>query len=91
VRSNRDGVGAALAWQAGGARHVAQRLGGGSYLSASDPRQHLGLGAADHLEWLEVRWPSGVVDRYEGLAADTGYRLREGESHAQPLQGWRQR
>src|SRR5262249_54052704 len=36
--SNRDGVGAKVILDSAGHRQVAQRLGGGSYLSASDPR-----------------------------------------------------
>ena len=74
--------------RAGGRRQVAQRLGGGSYQSASDPRLHFGLGEARRIDWLEVRWPSGRVDRHEGLEADAGYHLREGEPEARRLKGW---
>jgi len=59
-RSNRDGVGARVEVVAGGRRVVRERTGGGSYLSASDPRLHVGLGAATRAERVEVRWPSGV-------------------------------
>lgn len=76
--SNRDGVGARVTVVAGGRRQVAQRLGGGSYLSACDGRLHFGLGVADRVNSLEVRWPSGRVDRFSGLAADAAYLLREG-------------
>ena len=86
--SNRDGVGAGVTVDAGGRRQVAQRLGGGSYQSAGDPRLHFGLGGATRVEAVEVRWPSGRVDRYAGLAADTGYHLREGDPEAKPLKGW---
>ena len=41
-----------------------------------------------HLEALEVRWPSGRIDHYRHLAADTGYLLREGDAQARPLPGW---
>ena len=88
VRSNRDGVGARVELVAGGRRQVGQRTGGGSYQSAGDPRLHFGLGAAPRIERLEVRWPSGPVDRYEGLVADRGYLVREGEATIRPLRGW---
>ena len=78
-RSNRDGVGAQVTVTASGRTVVAARFGGGSYLSASDPRLHFGLGAAPEVDRVEVIWPSGRRDRYEGLAADAGYRLREGD------------
>jgi enediyne biosynthesis protein E4 len=86
--SNRDAVGARVTIVASGRRQVAWRSGGGSYQSASDPRLHLGLGNADRIETLEVAWPSGQVDRFGPLAADTGYLVREGQASAVPLAGF---
>jgi hypothetical protein len=88
TRSNRDAVGAVVSLEAGGRRQVAQRFGGGSYQSACDGRLHFGLGAATVLDRLEVRWPSGAVQHWTGLAADRGYRLVEGEPDAAPLPGF---
>jgi tetratricopeptide (TPR) repeat protein len=85
--SNRDAVGARVTVEAGGRRLVAERFGGGSYQSAGSPRLHFGLGEAERAEAVEVRWPSGRVDRFEGLAAG-GYRLREGEASPAPLPGY---
>ncbi len=79
TKSNRDGVGARVTVEAAGSRWVSQRLGGGSFLSASDPRLHFGLGSATRIDRLEVRWPSGRVDSFQILDADKGYRLREGD------------
>ena len=89
--SNRDGVGARVTLEAGGRRQVAQRLGGGSYQSANDPRLHFGLGASERVDSLEVRWPSGKVDHYTDLPAGTGYRLREGDQQPHPLAGFAKR
>ncbi len=75
---------------AGGKRHRAWRYGGGSYQSASDPRIHFGL-EVDRIEEVEVRWPSGQVDRLRNIPADRGYRLREGEAKPVPLGGFPQR
>jgi hypothetical protein len=86
--SNRDGVGASVTVRAGGSLRVAQRFGGGSYQSAGDPRLHFGLGTATRLDLVEVRWPSGRTDTYNGLTADTGYLLREGEPRVSLLPGW---
>jgi hypothetical protein len=91
TRSNRDGVGARGAVASGGRRQVAQRTGGGSYLSANDPRLHFGLGSSARIESMEVRWPSGTIDRHADLPADTGYRLVEGDPKAHPLAGFRGR
>jgi enediyne biosynthesis protein E4 len=87
-KSNRDGVGAIVTVMAGGRRQVAQRCGGGSYQSASDPRLHFGLAKTDRADFVEVRWPSGRVDTYTKLVADTGYLLREGEPNVLPLPGF---
>jgi hypothetical protein len=87
--SNRDAVGARVVVTAGGRRQTAWRSGGGSYQSASDPRLHFGLGAADRADDVEVRWPSGRVEHFRDLAADAGYRLREGSGSAGPLAGYR--
>jgi thioredoxin-like negative regulator of GroEL len=86
--SNRDGVGARVTIQAGGRRQVAERFGGGSYASAGDPRLHFGLEPSQIVELVQVRWPSGRVDRFENLASDRGYHLREGEPRAMPLAGF---
>ena len=88
--SNRDAVGATVSLKCGGRMQVAPRLGGGSYQSAGDPRMHFGLGESQTVDSVDVRWPSGQVDRYSKLAADTGYRLREGDPIANPLPGWKQ-
>jgi hypothetical protein len=81
-RSNRDGVGAWITLQAGGRRQVAQRVGGGSYQSANDPRLHFGLGNATRVDSVAVRWPSGQIDHYRDLEADRVYHLREGDAEA---------
>jgi tetratricopeptide (TPR) repeat protein len=87
--SNRDSVGAQVTVRAGGQLRVAQRIGGGSYQSASDPRLHFGLGKGASVDGIEVRWPSGHIDRYAGVQGDSGYLLREGEGSARTLVGWK--
>ena len=87
--SHRDAVGARVAVTVGGRRQTAQRVGGGSYLSADDPRLSFGLGAHDRVDAVEVRWPSGSTDTYPGLPADSGYVLREGDREPKPLDGFK--
>ena len=82
---NRDAIGARVTVESAGHRLIAWKTGGGSYQSASDPRLHLGLGDTPRVDSVEVAWPSGRVDHFEGLNAGSGYRLREGNSHAEPL------
>ena len=59
---NRDGIGARIeATLPGGRRIVTENANASGYLSTGSPIVHLGLGEAEHLENLTVRWPSGKV------------------------------
>jgi hypothetical protein len=77
--SNRDAIGARVTVTAGGRRQFVQRTGGGSFLSAGDHRLHFGLGEATRVDEVEVRWPSGRVDRHKNLPAEAAYHIREGD------------
>jgi tetratricopeptide (TPR) repeat protein len=87
-QSNRDAVGAKVVVIAGSRRLVAQRIGGGSYQSASDSRFHFGLDQVDRIDAIEITWPSGSIDRHFALPADAGYLLCEGEKKPRPLPGY---
>jgi hypothetical protein len=60
-RSNRFGYGAEVTAVVDERRITRQLVSGRSYLSASEPVLTLGLGDADRVDRLEVRWPSGTV------------------------------
>jgi hypothetical protein len=77
-RSNRDGVGARIVLEAGGARQVREVHTGGSYLSQSDLRAHFGLGGQAIAAAIEVRWPSGTVDRLTNVKGDRTVVIEEG-------------
>jgi len=78
AKSNRDGIGARIAILAGGRRQIDEVRSGGSYLSQNDLRVHVGLGQASRLDRLEIRWPSGIVDKLENISADQFLVDREG-------------
>jgi hypothetical protein len=60
TRSNRQGLGAQVTVVLPDRRHVLKVQDGKSgYLSQSDLPLYFGLGAADHADAIEVRWPSG--------------------------------
>jgi hypothetical protein len=63
TKSNRDAFGARIQISAGGLTQTAEVRGNSSFESASDPRVHFGLGAADHVDNITVHWPSGQVDK----------------------------
>ncbi len=86
--SNRDAVGAHVAITGTGLTRSAVRAGGGSFQSASEPRLHFGLGDATRIPLVEVRWPSGRIDRFADLDSGAGYLLTEGRSDPVPLPGF---
>jgi hypothetical protein len=84
TKSNRDGNGARVLVTFGGKTVIRERKGGGSYLSSSDPRIHVGLGGAERADRVEIRWPSGTVDVLENVPANRAITVREGLGIEQP-------
>ncbi len=75
--SNRDGIGATVRIEAGGAtqfNHATTSLG---YASSSAGPVHFGLGEAVRVERVEIRWPSGRVQTLEDLEANRVIAVRE--------------
>jgi hypothetical protein len=78
TRSNRDGIGALVMFEADGRKRLRLCHTDGSYMSASDGRVHCGLGPATTVT-VEVRWPDGSRDRFPNLGVDRVVNLKEGE------------
>jgi len=78
TKSNRDGVGAKIWVMAGADTQYQQRLGGGSYLSASDPRIFVGLGKSKKADLVRILWPSGLKQEFRDLTANQYFTLTEG-------------
>jgi hypothetical protein len=78
TKSNRDGTGSVLKLTSEGFVHVEQAEGGASYMSASDPRIHFGLGKRSKIESLVITWPSGQVDKLTNVPLDTIIAVKEG-------------
>ena len=79
VKSNRDGIGARVRVVAGDLAQVDEVRSGGSYVSQNDLRLHFGLGGRAKVDLIEVRWPSGAVDKVTGAAANRVLTVREGQ------------
>lgn len=77
TRSNRDGFGAVLRATAGARTSVHQARAATAFLMQSDPRVFMGLGEADRVSRLEIRWPSGTTQVLENLPADQILRIQE--------------
>jgi len=76
--SNRSAIGARVRVVAGDLTLVDEVRGGGSYLSQNDLRVHFGLGDNAGAARVEVRWPNGNEERFDGIAADRIVVLTEG-------------
>jgi hypothetical protein len=78
---HRDAYGAVITVNAGGRRRVGIVNPGYSYLCSNDPRAHFGLGQAERVDSIGVRWPDGdrTEEVFPGGAADRLVVLRRGE------------
>jgi hypothetical protein len=55
---------------------------GSSYDSSSDMRVHFGLGTVSKLDSVQVRWPSGLLERFDNPPVDKINTLAEGSGIA---------
>jgi len=65
--SNRSAIGATVIVTAGGKRQARAVLSQSSYYSHDDLRVHFGLGAESRVDEIEVRWPSGKVQKVKDV------------------------
>ena len=79
TRSNRDGIGARVKLKTGSIDQIATVRAGESYLSGNDPRIHFGLGSFNIADEIEVRWPSGQMEKVMNVSANQIIVIREGE------------
>jgi enediyne biosynthesis protein E4 len=50
-----------------------------SFQGQHDLRQHFGLGNAAVIDSVELRWPSGLVQKFSNLASNNFYKITEGQ------------
>ena len=77
-RSNRNAIGASVKVTTGSGRalfnHVSPSVG---FMSSSDRRVHFGLAAETKIDHVEIRWPSGTVQRIDHPAVDQILKVEE--------------
>jgi len=76
---HRDAYGAVVAVQAGGKKWLRWLNPGQSYLCSNDPRVHFGLGEVERIESIEVVWPDGSREQFDGCPVDTFLTLSKGQ------------
>lgn len=82
-RSNRDGIGAKIKVVTNSGRtlynHITTSVG---FMSSSDKRAHFGLGPERSIKLVEVRWPSGALQRLENVAVNQILKIEEPASNS---------
>lgn len=84
--SNRDGVGSWIEVYAGSDHYYRYTLCGEGFQSQNSFTKIIGIANHTMVDSVVVRWLSGHVDRFDSLAADNTYLLKEGESVQANLQ-----
>jgi enediyne biosynthesis protein E4 len=85
TKSNRSGIGARLrcvtqvVGEAKPHQQIDEVRSGGGYFSQNDLRVHFGIGAAEKVELLEIRWPSGSAETLKDLQVNRLYYVTEGQ------------
>jgi enediyne biosynthesis protein E4 len=79
VKSNRDGIGARVKVVSGDLTQIDEVRSGGSYISQSDLRLHFGLENRTKIDLIEIRWPSGVIDKVTNANVNKILTVKEGQ------------
>ena len=79
-QSPRDAIGAQATLETSIGPRVRQVTSGGSYLSHSSRTLHWGLPAEATADWLTIRWPSGVEQRFAVPSLEIEWFAIEGRS-----------
>src|SRR5205823_12905163 len=70
TKSNRDAIGARITLTAGGLKQIHEIDGGNGYAGQSTKRAHLGIGKASKIDSVEIRWPSGTVEKISDVSVN---------------------
>ena len=84
-QSNRDGVGSIIRIRARGDRQMRVISAGDGYASQFSRVAHFGLGKNEVIEELEVLWPSGKKQLFEGVLADQMIEIDEDATKARVI------
>ena len=79
TKSNRDGIGAVVRLTTAEGTQTQMLRSGSSYLSASELVLTFGVGQQGKVDALEIRWPSGQVDKLSSVNAGQTVTFTEGK------------
>lgn len=79
LKTPRDAIGTVVFCYAGGFRQRGEVASGRGYISQSDLRIHFGLGTAERIEKLEIRWPNGAQETVSLPGVDRFFTFAQGK------------
>jgi hypothetical protein len=79
VKSNRSAIGARVSLQTGLKKQY-REVSSGSGFGCPPLEQHFGLGELKEVDTLEVRWPSGLIQQFDGLPINKTLEFTEGQA-----------
>jgi enediyne biosynthesis protein E4 len=79
TKSNRDGIGAVAKLTTPDGMQTQMLRSGSSYLAANELVLTFGLGTATKADAIEIRWPSGTVDKLTVVSAGQTATVTEGK------------
>ena len=86
VKCNRTAIGARVRVVTGNHSQIDEVRSGSSVMSQSDLRLHFGLGKAQTIDLIEVKWPTTQkLERFTQLKANQILTIREGGGLVQPF------
>jgi hypothetical protein len=77
TKSNRDGIGARIRLSAGGSVQFNHASTAAGYASSAAAPVHFGLGTAKVAEEIEIRWPSGTVQKLKDVPSNQVLHVKE--------------
>lgn len=77
-KSNRDAIGAKVTLQFGDKTRLIEVKSGGSYLSQNQFRLQVGLGTAEKVDRLVIKWQNGVQEIIENFKSNQWLTIEEG-------------
>jgi hypothetical protein len=89
IDCNRDAVGSQVTIFAGGQPQILEVHSGRGYQSHFGSRLHFGLGSAEFVEQLQIRWHAGELQEISQISANRVYEVVQGDQPV-PLEVSRQ-
>lgn len=80
VSSERDAIGAEVVVESDDQTWHGWQTGGDGFMCTNEPIIHFGLGTSENITRLQVTWPSGRSEQFDGLTMNGRYLLIEGQA-----------